>query len=81
MKKQRIICRRQDFIDCVNGDLLIAKRGIVTHLGDSATKAVEAAGKGAPVYLTVDGVIVFVIKDFQEIPLQASWCKPRENYE
>lgn len=61
---------RQQFIDCVNGDLLSRDAsGSVTQLGDAATHAVEAAERGELVILTVHGKDFSRIKDGQEIAL------------
>lgn len=62
-----IICDRQNFIDCVNGDLLIRDaQGRITHLGDAATDAVAAHNRGETVYLTVHGRIVSKISNYVE---------------
>lgn len=60
---------RQDFIDCVNGDLLISRKGIITHLGDRASTAVAAAEQGQRVYLTVNGRDFSYIENRQEVKL------------
>jgi len=50
-------CDRDQFIDCYMGDLMIRdERGVITHLGDAATHAVEAAEHGQTVLLTVNGL-------------------------
>lgn len=55
----RILADRQQFIDCCKGDLLIRDdRGVVTHLGDGATEALEAVERGETVGLTVSGKVV-----------------------
>jgi hypothetical protein len=47
---------RQDFIDCYNGDLMIRNsKGVITHLGDRASDAVDAAERGETVELLVRG--------------------------
>ncbi len=61
---------RQDFIDCTNGDLMIRnKDGVITHLGDAATDAVEKAEQGEEVILTVNGKDFSKIINFEEIKL------------
>ena len=61
-KSNVIRCSRQDFIDCVNGDLMIRNReGVITHCGDRAWDAVCAAEHGEKVILTVGG------KDFSYV--------------
>lgn len=55
---KKIIVDRQDFIDCYNGDLLIREGINVTHLGDAASFAMDAAEQGKEVFLTINGVIV-----------------------
>jgi antitoxin (DNA-binding transcriptional repressor) of toxin-antitoxin stability system len=52
------------------GNLMIRnEKGIITHLGDRATAAVESAEKGEEVVLTVNGVRFSKIIDKQEIKL------------
>lgn len=50
-------CDRQNFIDCVNGDLMIRRDTSITHLGDSQTAydAIACAERGEEVVLTVRG--------------------------
>ena len=65
-----ILCNRQDFIDCVNGDLMIRNsKGIITHLGDRAIDAVEASEKGEEVILTINGKEFSKIINKQEIKI------------
>ena len=64
-----IICDRQDFIDYVNGDLMIRNRKGITHLGDRATMAFEASEKGEEVILTVNGIQFSKIINKQEIKI------------
>jgi antitoxin (DNA-binding transcriptional repressor) of toxin-antitoxin stability system len=52
------------------GNLMIRnEKGIITHLGDRATAAVEAAEKGEEVILTVNGEKFSKIIDRREIKL------------
>ena len=60
--KNKIICDRQAFIDCANGDLLCVEKGVVTALGDAASEAMGAHDRGEKVYLTINGVIVSFIQ-------------------
>jgi hypothetical protein len=58
---------RQQFIDCVNGDLMTRNScGVITQLGDVATKAVEAAERGETVALMVGGRIVSYVVEGKE---------------
>ena len=50
-----IHCKRQDFIDFCNGDLMTNIGGTITHLGDAAHDAVEAVERGEDVVLTIAG--------------------------
>ena len=61
-----IICDRQNFIDCANGDLLSIEKGKVLAMGDVASKAMEAHNKGEKIALTANGVIVSYIQNFKE---------------
>jgi len=58
MENNKILCDRQNFIDCVKGDLLIREGVRITHLGDAANGAVEELKKGKTIYLTRKGKIV-----------------------
>lgn len=74
MKKtiKKIVADRQQFMDCVNGDLMMRNAaGEVTQLGDAATHAVEAAERGETVWLTVGGRIVSKIENGQEVEVSA----------
>lgn len=63
-----IICDRQNFIDCVNGNLMVRnEKGIITHLGDKASEAVEATERGEEVILTVNNQRCSKIVNKQEI--------------
>lgn len=65
-----IYCDRQQFIDCTNGDLMIRNsKAQITHLGDGASSAVEAAEKGEEVILTVKGKSFSRMKKFVETRL------------
>lgn len=58
-----IICDRQQFIDCVNGDLLERNaEGVITKLGDAASFALEAHEEGKRIFLTANGEIVTSIQ-------------------
>lgn len=71
MKNKRILCDRQQFIDCANGDLMTRnEKGEITQLGDAGHKALEAAINGETVYLTVDGEIVSKMEGYNEIAVK-----------
>jgi len=71
IKNKRILCDRQQFIDCANGDLMTRnEKGQITQLGDGAFNALEASIRGETVFLTVDGEIVSKIENYQEIAIK-----------
>lgn len=65
---KRITADRQQFMDCVNGNLMTRNsNGEVTQLGDAASHAVEAAERGETVWLTANGVVVSKIVNGIEV--------------
>lgn len=63
---KKILCDRQQFIDCAKGDLMMNIEGKIMKLGDGASHAMELHDKGHPIYLTENGVIISVIQDRRE---------------
>lgn len=71
--REQLRADRQQFIDCVNGELLRRNAsGVITHLGDAATAAVEAAERGERVWLTVRGKVVSYIENGKEYAINGS---------
>ena len=67
-----MLCDRKDFIDCINGDLMIRdKSGTITHLGDKIEvyKAIKCAERGNEVILTVKGLPFSKLINFTEIKI------------
>lgn len=64
---KRILCDRNKFMDCVNGDLMIREGTKITALGDEAMSAVMAAEEGTPVFLTKNGEIITVVCNYREM--------------
>ena len=78
MKKNKVFADRKQFVDCCKGDLLIRNaEGRLTHLGDGASFAMEAAERGEPVFLTVNGVTVSVVVNGKESLYKESLYKER----
>ena len=72
---KKILADRQQFIDCVNGNLLTVENGEITRFGDKATAAVKAASRGETVWLTVGGEIVSKLTDGREIAIKTVYVE------